>query len=199
MSKQCTVCGLDFPDEEFSGHSTQCKSCRSYGTKERRKTIVGLIRQMYNGQRTSSRKRQHPLPDYDFDEFLEWVIRQPIFYELYDAWRDAGYPTKLIPSGDRLDNRLPYTLNNIQLTTWAANKQNQVSQYKDGIHLPSNARAVRQLTNEGQFIAEYPSLKTAMRSVAGHEGTTSNIAQVCSGKWKSAYGFRWEWADPQDE
>ena len=52
-------------------------------------------------------------------------------------------------------------------------------------------RPVRQLTLNGEFIAEYPMIKEAMRTTGVDE---TQIIRVCKGKNVTAGGFKWEYA-----
>ena len=45
----------------------------------------------------------------------------------------------------------------------------------------------------GEVIAEYDSMSAAARSVG--KNARPSISLVCQGMQKSAYGFRWEYAD----
>ena len=51
-----------------------------------------------------------------------------------------------------------------------------------------NEKGVVQMTMSGDCVATYNSIKNAATSV---NGKSSNIGNVCHGRMKSAYGFRW--------
>lgn len=61
-------------------------------------------------------------------------------------------------------------------------------------HLQNSPRrvAINQLTMDGQYIQTFPSQAEAARQVHGSQGT---IASVVGRKKKSAYGYKWEYAD----
>ncbi len=58
--------------------------------------------------------------------------------------------------------------------------------------LPFNEKAVRQLSKNDQFIAEYRSVTEAYRRTGIAAGM---ISVCCSGKTKSAGGFVWEFIE----
>lgn len=56
------------------------------------------------------------------------------------------------------------------------------------------SKPVRQLTMNGAFVAEYDSISSALKAM-GIKAKNSHIGDVCYGKRKSAYGYRWEWVN----
>ena len=58
-------------------------------------------------------------------------------------------------------------------------------------------KIVNQYTLEGDFIQSYPSLTSAAQSLGKvtttSRGATTHISDVCKGKRKTAYGYKWEW------
>lgn len=57
----------------------------------------------------------------------------------------------------------------------------------------SQMRRVIQMDMEGNFIAEYPAVKKAAKAVGIR--FPEAITMCCSGKNKSAYGYKWKYAD----
>lgn len=58
------------------------------------------------------------------NQFMSWCYQSKNmnkFLELHRAWAAAGYPRKLSPSIDRVNNNLGYLVNNIQ---WLTQSQN---------------------------------------------------------------------------
>ena len=47
----------------------------------------------------------------------------------------------------------------------------------------------------GYYIKEYNSLSDVCKSLGVHHRSTSHIADVCNGKRKSAYGYKWMWGN----
>lgn len=57
----------------------------SLRTRERRRTVPGLVRLIYNNQRMTSRRAGRALPTYSYEQLLDWVQQQPNFHRLYGA------------------------------------------------------------------------------------------------------------------
>ena len=83
-----------------------------------------LVRKIYATQKASSKRRGHPMPNYNVIELEEWLFDQEEFNQLYDAWVDSSYDTARIPSLDRIDSTKPYTIENIQIVSWGENFAN---------------------------------------------------------------------------
>jgi len=58
---------------------------------------------------------------FSLQEFKEFVARDDVFENLFEAWRASGWDKRFSPSLDRIDNSQGYTLDNIQLMTKSAN------------------------------------------------------------------------------
>ncbi len=150
-------------------------------------TKYGLIAVIYGCQRTHSKYRNDPMPDYSLLELRDWIFSQPTFNKLYENWMLSGYEKMTKPSCDRLDDYQPYTLNNLQLITWAENKRKGELDRKNGINNKQN-KAVIQMSLDGEFIAEYYSGRQAQRKTGISQ---SNIGKCCRGSYKSANGYYW--------
>lgn len=197
----CSHCHIELPFNAFhkggntNGLSALCRTCSSEATKARARTIPGLIKRIYNNQRMTTKKMGRPAPTYTVEELLAWVEQQPHFPSLYANWVASSYEKFLIPSIDRKDNEISYTLDNIQLTTWRQNLDNQKSMNINGEYLHSDSKAVEQYTLEGEYVTTHGSIAIAMRAVTGKRTSVTNISNVCNEKWHSVYGFKWKWAE----
>lgn len=89
--------------------------------KDYRHTPLGLAHQIYRRQIRSSKRREHPKPDYDFNTFFNWLNTHG-YPEALAAWVKIGYATKATPSVDRKNSSKPYTIDNIQVMTWNENR-----------------------------------------------------------------------------
>lgn len=132
--KKCNGCKVTKSIEHFGKLSSKpdklrstCKSCRkdNYHSKE------GKIKQIYNNQVKNSKLRGHNLPTYSKQEPIDWCMSQEIFHTLYDNWKRLDYQTWYAPSIDRKDQKLGYTISNIQLMSWIDN--NMKSEDEQGI------------------------------------------------------------------
>lgn len=63
---------------------------------------------------------------------------------------------------------------------------------KNNINNPKKSKPVLQFTKDGKFVAEYPSTMEVQRQLGFHNGY---VGACCRGKYKTAYGFIWRFAD----
>lgn len=90
--------------------------------KMRRRTIPKVyFKARYRGMKSSSKRRGHPDPDFSFEEFIEWLEQQPNLTQVWEDYQNSNHHRDFAPSCDRLDDSLPYKLNNLRLTTWKEN------------------------------------------------------------------------------
>ncbi len=191
-TKQCTKCNTIKSVSEFykskskkDGLQTQCKSCFKINYKIQRlnysRTKPGIISQILLSQIQSSKRRNHPAPAYTKDELSHWIYSQPIFERIYDAWVDSGYSRRLKPSVDRIENHIPYTMDNIQLMTWGENNKKGTTGQK---------RPVAQYTLDYKLFDLFSSQKEAAITTG-----TSNagISKCCNNDYFTSNGFRWEY------
>ena len=196
---KCNDCGQHLPTECFfkklDGFTKQCKSCYKLAAEEKRKTQSGVIDMIYKNQLSSSKKRKHSPPAYTKTELGNWLIAQPNFKPLYDAWVASGYDHHTKPSVDRIDDYAGYSLNNIQLMTWGENKKKAHRDKRNGVNTKCSV-AVQQFDSDLNLIAEYVSAVEAMR-VTGVDRTS--ISKCCANRdwYKSAGGFFWKFKENQ--
>ena len=53
------------------------------------------------------------------------------------------------------------------------------------------------MTRDGEFVKEFYSIQQAVREL--NIASPSKISEVCSGKRKTAYNFKWLYADESQE
>ena len=193
--KVCSKCGEEKPLTEFylrkGSHINVCKTCKKEYKEEYLRSKKGIVTSIYNQQTYNSKKRGHPSPSYSKKELKEWLYSQKEFHELYDNWKASNYDTRLKPSCDRLDDYKPYTLDNLQITTWRKNNTRVHEDMKNGINNKQN-RAVLQFDLNGEFITEHYSISEAGRKTGNSIG---NIHMVCSGIRGKAGGFIWKFKE----
>lgn len=204
--KNCSICKSYLPLECYDTQSTgkmgrraDCKDCRKRFTQ----SPHGLVKTMYRNQKAKSKKRGHPPPSFTELQLYDWVWSQPHIQNLYAKWVDSGHNTDFKPSVDRLDDYLPYALNNIQLTTVKENVDRYPRDAVSGINTKS-ATPVMQLSLQGDYIQTFYSYSEAARVV---NGLVSNIRNVAEGvpiersnssgskrSWipATAYGYIWK-------
>ena len=65
-------------------------------------------------------------------------------------------------------------------------------EYRKKISQSMGVNGILQFSKDGEFIAEYPSIKEAERQTGCYHG---NICNCCKGKYKSAGGFIWRYKE----
>jgi len=151
----------------------------------RRRSLIGKAKVIYDSQVKSTKKKGHPPMEYNKKEFVDWLISQPEYLKLHKAWVKSGYDMWLAPSCDRLDDYLGYTFKNLRIVTWKVNYDKGNNDTKSGINNKRNKAVVKLRLNQ-EFVEELHSLAEALR-VTG----VRNIGQVCSGNRPLAGGFKW--------
>lgn len=190
QTKICSICKLELGIENFyknvthkDGLTSYCKSCHNY--KDR--TVEGLIRRIYEQQKSSSKLRDHTKPSYTYEELLTWFNNQPNAEKLYKEWVISNYDTWKRPSIDRLDDYQGYSFENIQLVTW---KENNTKFHKEAINGINNKlnEEVSQYSLSGEYINSFYSLAEAARRTKVNR---SNISACCIGTKVTAGGYQW--------
>lgn len=128
---------------------------------ETKRTKLGLISSIYTEQKNSSKERKHSLPNYTKEELVDWFFIQDSFNKLFEDWVASGFNKWDRPSVDRISNQLPYTLDNIQLTTFKENN--------DRSHIDASNGEFQELCSvdcfdlSSAFICTYKSIAEAAR------------------------------------
>lgn len=192
MKKTCSSCNIKKSIDNFckvkgyrDGYQNECRECKKIRGREYRKSKKGVISDIYNGQKHTSKRRKMNSPSYTRKWLENWLITNPEFHRLYDIWVLSSYETDLKPSVDRIDDYIGYTEYNIQLTTWLKNLKRSHEDRKNGVNNKTN-KAVLQFTKKGKFVAEFYSLANA-----GIETGIDyrNISNCCNGRVKYTQGY----------
>ena len=181
-SKVCKQCLTSKSLAEYrvnKGYSENvCKVCNKENSIAKSRTKVGLSKKIYSSQKYTSKKRNHNAPTYTREELYDWLMSQELFHKLYDNWKRLDYQTDYIPSVDRKDERIGYTISNIQLMTWGENH----AQHSLDIESDTSrkyTRPISQYALDGTLIKEYISVADASRQL---NIATASITEVCIGK-----------------
>jgi hypothetical protein len=192
--KICSKCKIEKSIEDFSfdkrlknGRQSTCKECKKIECQEYRKTKIGLLTTRYNNQVTNSIRRKLSSPSYNKKEFIEWILNQSNFEKLYNDWVNSGYDKDFTPSIDRLDDYKPYSFDNIQLVTWKENNEKGIQDRITGKNTKKNTKVI-QLDLQDNIINTFDSIKEAIQKTK-----VKNISSCCSGKRKTAGGFKWKY------
>ena len=192
--KTCTTChkeksisDFDRNKNNYDGRSYECKLCK----KKRRRAPSGIITDIYSTQKCSSKKRNHPKPNYTKEELMEFAMSLPNFAEIYTEWASSGYDKMKKPSFDRIDDSKPYTLKNLKLVTWEENRTHQAMSMRNGlIKTTWPKKPVSQFTKSGKHIQDYISIMDAFRKTGVNFRC---IWSVCEGIRKTSGGFKWKY------
>ena len=121
--------------------------------RRNRKTKKGLIAECNGRMRERSRNRGHAMPNFTIKELHEWFNAQPNFDTLYNNWVDSDYDKWLKPSPDRIDSKLPYTFENLQLDTWRKNHENNTADILAAPNQPVGKGTIYHVKDRGHWRA----------------------------------------------
>ena len=164
--KKCKSCNKELDLSMFYSRGdkkiSECKDCHSKRAMSYRRTEHGRIVEIYNKQRSRSKKKGWDRPIYSFDEFKEWVLGNDNWKSIYNEWVNSGYDVNKTPSVDRIDDYEIYRFGNIRLVTW---EQNNIKAHKDRKNGNNNKvnKAVLMYSKGGEYIREFHSLAAASR------------------------------------
>lgn len=173
------------------GREAQCIPCRN----KRKQTKVGLIGYIFNNQKYHSKTRGHVAPYYTKEELIEWCMAQENFERMYSNWVSNNFSKDTKPTCDRLDDYLPYTLDNLQLLTWKENKDKYALDAKEGRNTKT-AKAVICYDLNGKYIAEYHSIIEASRVTLINR---TSISKSSANKDVTAGGYIWRLKPDKEE
>lgn len=192
--KQCTTCfkykNLSYfysSKSKKGGYQSECKFCMCLRRKEYIHTMLGLLGQIYTNQKCNSKKRNHTPPNYSLKKFRTWALSKKEFHVLYEHWVKSDYQKAVTPSADRMDDYKPYTFSNLRWGTWQENNEKHYADRKNGIN-NKHSKYITQLSVSGGCIKEFYSIREAERQLKVDH---SSIIRCCSGKQKTAGGFKW--------
>jgi len=176
--KYCITC-KKIPQNKKSFY---CRKCEHSHFLRRYRTKKGLISKIYTSQKQSSVKRGHPLPTYARKQLKEWIINQKLFHSLFKKWEECDFDTDLIPSIDRIDDDIGYTMANIQLMTWAENREKGFTTNSD---LKNPRKPIIQLTINNKIVRSFDSATDANKETGF---SRSRISTCCNKNLKTKGG-----------
>lgn len=196
--KKCTVCNQTKPDSAYLEGRDKCRQCRSTEHRDRLRTKEGVLKRIYASQKTNSKRRSHPAPEYTLQELISRFIDDEHYNELYDKWVEDGYSKLMKPSLDRIDDSKHYSFDNIQFMTWVDNKDKAHSDSRTkklSTGLPK--RIVQQYTMDMEFVQEFISIREACRTTNAHEGDIISVCKYAEDSTRkralSSGGFKWRY------
>ena len=151
-----------------------------------KRTKIGLIKEIYDSQKSNSKQGGMNQPTYPQQELIDWAFSQKCFHEIYDKWKSSNYEHRLRPSCDRIDNSVSYTLDNLRIITLGDNLQQVHEDQKSGIDNRMN-KPIAEIDDNGYILKMYHSTRFAERELGfGND----SIGKVCRGERKQIYGRR---------
>lgn len=195
-TKKCSICGEIKLFSEFCKHkghkyslSSQCRVCKSEIKRTFYRTKCGLISSIHTRQKAKSRQRGHSLPSYTKQELENWCFSQKLFHELFKKWTENNYEALYVPSVDRINDYLPYTIDNIQLMTWNENNSKAYLDRKNGI----NNKVSKAVIGTNKITGEETEFCSACYAGRKLKISQSTISACCIGKlhYNSAGAYTW--------
>lgn len=209
--KRCTVCKEIKGIRHFhknrnanNGYKSSCAECCNELKRKKSKTKIGRIQNMYLTQRVNSKLRGHAPPTYTVYELMHWIVAQPGWKEMFQAWIDSGWNMELCPTCNRLDDDKGYSFSNIELMTQEDNNKDEHEKLKRGEIIQKKTKKkitspnpklfkkvkVEQWTLDGKFIELHDSVSIAGKVVRVSSG---HISAVCRNKRKTSGGYKWKY------
>ncbi len=193
LTKVCSKCKTTKNISEFyenkankDGYVSKCKECDKLKAKLYQRTKIGLISKIYNHQKCSSKKRNHPQPNYTRQELQDWCLEKVEFITIYDNWVNSDYDKMLRPSLDRTDDYLPYNLSRLKIVTWRGNLDKGHLDRKNGVNNKASKAVI------GTHIKTKKEIRFHSMNEAGRHGFCfKHISLCCAGKQKTHKNYIW--------
>jgi len=179
----CKRCELPKDVSLFAAKRLTCKVCRSEQARERNRTRIGMIKNIYLAMVSTSKLRGFEPVSFSLNDLDEWFNSKSNADALYDRWVANNYDRNTRPAIFRRDYTKPYTIDNLVLMSLAANYKRSATNY-----LADRAKPVIQYDLDGNFIAEFESGKLAGDSLGVADGS---INMCCNGLRKTAHKYQW--------
>jgi len=157
--------------------------------KTKKRSKHQLVTDLYRNQLVSARRRSMDKPNYTNKQLQKWVNSQPLFQTLYNNWIESECTTKFVPSIDRIDDSVSYTLTNIVLMTWEDNLKKSWSDRRNGVNNKVSMSIVGEQISSGIKV-EFPSISSAARYLKVNKG---QIHHCINGRQKQTGGYTWKY------
>jgi len=150
--------------------------------KKYRKTKKGVLTNMY-----AHMNRRYI--DFSLAEFHEMFLEDKKFCRIFNEWERKGYRKDLRPSLDRIDYRIDYHVNNINMMTWAENRYKQNRERK-----LMRAKPIYQLL-DGKIIKKWFSQSVAGRALKVSSGDIWKALNLktLNQERRKCLGFEWKY------
>ena len=142
-------------------------------TQKFRETPKGVLTNMYHKMKSRNSV------EFSLKEFHDRFLNDKTFVRLFNEWISSGKDKMKKPSLDRISNKLPYTIRNTHMITWAENRHKQVMERRS-----RKGRVIQYLN--GEQIAIYRSQRDAVLKTGISQG---NMSEHMNGKRPHVEGF----------
>ena len=153
-------------------------------TQKFRKTKKGVLTNLYNKMKERAIKRGMNIPDFTLSEFHSIYLEDSKFNRLFAEWELSGYDTLKKPSVDRINNKLSYTLKNINFMSWADNR------FKQSMERRVRGKHNILMKKDGVIINNFKSVREAVKKTGLNQ---SGISSCLSGRYITTGGFNFEY------
>ena len=183
---------FDASPKNKGGFKPLCKKClKVYGVSTPKK----VLSRIFSNQVINSNRRGHPKPSYTRQQLTDWALNQELFLTLHRVWLTNNCHRKGAPSIDRIDDDLPYTMDNIQIMSWEENSTKANKAIRSG-KITYSHKAVSAYLLDGSLFKDFVSTRDAARSIAPNSNETSvasHIGQAANNQNKTCRGYVWRW------
>lgn len=145
-----------------------------------RKTLKGLIHHSLQRQK----KRKHGVLYSDYD-FIMWCLKNRKLNRLYLLWRENDYRRDLRPTIDRINPLKSYSLDNIQILTYAENVRKGNGELRK-----TKGKKIIQYDLGGKEVERFNSIIEAQEKTGF---LASNICNALKGRLKTYKMFVWKY------
>lgn len=145
----------------------------------------GVVTAIYRKQIERSRLKGWSMPNYSKEWLREKYLSGEKFEQLYHNWVKSGYNKMDKPSIDRINHKLPYSKDNIQLMTWRENRNKENTEVKCRSY-PVKVTYYK----TGEVIKVYESQRQAINELGLNQGLAS---AVLHGKRNHTGGYKLEY------
>jgi len=184
--KKCYACGNTKAESEFNknrakrdGLNHECKDCASEKMRKYFRTKKGMVKRIFQNQKTRAKKDITKKVKYTCDELYEWITTRENFGSLYRAWVESGYDRHKVPSADRIDDYGCYEFSNLQLMTWGDNSAKAFKDIVDRVNTKQSETIMACNIKTGN-ITIYETLEDAKNGTGA--ASPADISKCCRGE-----------------
>jgi len=163
-----------------------------------KRTHSGWLTKVYGRMRNSSKSKNLSMPSFTKKELWDWIPKNK-FQRLFTQWLKSNCKKDLVPSINRLNDYMGYTIDNIELTTWKDNnhKGRGSIKVKELVHSKLGniakkmfSKSVAKSDLDGKVLCIYPSVREAARQNKTDSGA---IARVCRKEKHTHHNYKWSY------